>query len=32
VGGDLEMLKRLIAANYPVIIEGTTSLNPGDTG
>ncbi|MDX1378998.1 MAG: C39 family peptidase [Anaerolineales bacterium] len=32
VGGDLETLKRLIAANYPVIIEGTTSLNPGDTG
>jgi tetratricopeptide (TPR) repeat protein len=32
VGGDLETLKRLIAAGYPVIIEGTTSLNPGDTG
>ena len=32
VGGDLNTLKRLIAANYPVIIEGTTSLNPGDTG
>jgi len=32
VGGDIETLKRLIAANYPVIIEGTTSLNPGDTG
>jgi len=32
VGGDLETLKRLIAANYPVIIEGTTSLNPDDTG
>jgi hypothetical protein len=32
VGGDLETLKRLIAAGYPVIIEGTTSLNPDDTG
>jgi len=32
VGGDIETLKRLIAANYPVIIEGTTSLNPDDTG
>lgn len=32
VGGDLETLKRLIAAQYPVIIEGTTSLNPDDTG
>jgi uncharacterized protein YvpB len=32
VGGDLVTLKRLIAANYPVIIEGTTSLNPDDTG
>ncbi len=32
VGGDLDTLKRLIAANYPVIIEGTTSLNPDDTG
>jgi len=32
VGGDLEILKRLIAARYPVIIEGTTSLNPDDTG
>jgi len=32
VGGDLGTLKRLIAANYPVIIEGTTSLNPDDTG
>ena len=32
VGGDLETLKRLIAANYPVIIESTTSLNPDDTG
>ena len=32
VGGDLETLKRLIAARYPVIVEGTTSLNPDDTG
>lgn len=32
VGGDLETLKQLLAAGYPVIIEGTTSLNPDDTG
>jgi tetratricopeptide (TPR) repeat protein len=32
VGGDLDTLKRLIAAGFPVIIEGTTSLNPDDTG
>ena len=32
VAGDIETLKRLIAAGYPVIIEGTTSLNPDDTG
>ena len=32
VGGDIETLKRLIASSYPVIIEGTTSLNPEDTG
>jgi len=32
VGGDLETLKRLIAAAYPVIVESTTSLNPEDTG
>jgi len=32
VGGDLETLKRLIASGYPVIVEGTTSLNPDDTG
>lgn len=32
VGGDLETLKRLIAAAYPVIVEATTSLNPEDTG
>ena len=32
VGGDIDTLKHLLAAGYPVIIEGTTSLNPGDTG
>lgn len=32
VGGDIETLKRLLAAKYPVIIEGTTSLNPDDSG
>ena len=32
VGGDLDTLKRLLAANYPVIVEATTSLNPEDTG
>ena len=32
VGGDSETLKRLISSGYPVIIEGTTSLNPDDTG
>ncbi|MCC6300570.1 MAG: C39 family peptidase [Anaerolineales bacterium] len=32
VGGDIETLKRLLAASYPVIVESTTSLNPGDTG
>lgn len=32
VGGDIETLKRLIAAAYPVMIEGTTVLNPDDTG
>src|SRR6185503_5608241 len=32
MGGDIETLKRLIAAAYPVIVEGTTSLNPDDTG
>lgn len=30
VGGDLETLKRLLAANYPVMVESVTSLNPGD--
>ena len=32
VGGDLETLKRLLAASYPVIVESTTSLNPDDSG
>ena len=32
VGGDIETLKRLISSGYPVIVEGTTSLNPDDTG
>ena len=32
VGGDIETLKRLISSGYPVLIEGTTSLNPDDTG
>lgn len=32
VGGDLETLKRLLAAAYPVIVESTTSLNPEDSG
>ena len=32
VGGDLETLKRLLAAQYPVIVESTTSLNPKDSG
>ncbi|GAB4450880.1 MAG: hypothetical protein OHK0041_13310 [Anaerolineales bacterium] len=32
VGGDIETLKHLIAAGYPLIIEGTTALNPDDTG
>ena len=32
VGGDLDTLKRLIAASYPVIVESTTALNPDDTG
>jgi hypothetical protein len=32
VGGDMDTLKRLLAASYPVIVEATTSLNPEDTG
>jgi len=30
VGGNIELLKRLIAANYPVIVESVTSLDPND--
>lgn len=30
VGGDIQLLKRLLAANYPVIVETVTSLNPAD--
>ena len=32
VGGDLDTLKRLLAAAYPVIIESTTALNRQDSG
>jgi tetratricopeptide (TPR) repeat protein len=30
VGGSIDTLKRLIAANYPVIVESVTSLDPND--
>jgi tetratricopeptide (TPR) repeat protein len=30
VGGNIETLKRLIATNYPVIVESVTSLDPND--
>lgn len=30
VGGTIELLKRLLAANYPVIVESVTSLDPND--
>jgi len=30
VNGDLELLKRLLAARYPVMVESTTSLDPND--
>jgi tetratricopeptide (TPR) repeat protein len=30
VGGTIEILKRLLSANYPVIVESVTSLDPGD--
>ena len=30
VGGKIETLKRLIAANYPVMVESVTSLDPND--
>jgi tetratricopeptide (TPR) repeat protein len=31
VGGNITLLKRLLARNYPVIIESTTSLDPNDS-
>ena len=30
VAGDIELLKRLIAANYPVIVEAATTIDPQD--
>jgi tetratricopeptide (TPR) repeat protein len=30
VGGSIDSLKRLIASNYPVMVESVTSLNPND--
>jgi tetratricopeptide (TPR) repeat protein len=30
VGGNIDTLKRLLAANYPVIVESVTSLDPND--
>lgn len=30
VGGTITLLKKLLAANYPVIVESVTSLNPQD--
>jgi tetratricopeptide (TPR) repeat protein len=30
VAGDIRMLKRLLAANYPVIIEAATTIDPQD--
>jgi tetratricopeptide (TPR) repeat protein len=30
VAGDVQLLKKLLAARYPVIIEGTTALDPND--
>jgi len=30
VGGSIDLLRRLLAANYPVIVEGTTELDPND--
>jgi len=30
VGGSVDTLKRMIAANYPVIVESVTSLDPND--
>ncbi|HET7142413.1 MAG TPA: C39 family peptidase, partial [Anaerolineales bacterium] len=30
VGGSIDQLKRLLAANYPVMVESVTSLDPND--
>jgi tetratricopeptide (TPR) repeat protein len=30
VGGNIEQLKRLLAANYPVMVESVTALDPND--
>jgi tetratricopeptide (TPR) repeat protein len=30
VGGNIDLLKRLLAANYPVMVESVTSLDPND--
>ncbi len=30
VGGSIDLLRRMLAANYPVIVEGTTALDPND--
>ncbi len=30
VGGNIDILKKLLAANYPVIVESVTSLDPND--
>jgi tetratricopeptide (TPR) repeat protein len=30
VAGNVQLLKKLIAARYPIMIEGTTSLDPND--
>jgi len=30
VGGNIELLKRLLAANYPVMVESVTALDPND--
>jgi tetratricopeptide (TPR) repeat protein len=31
VGGDVQLLKRLLAANYPVLIEAATTIDPQDS-
>jgi tetratricopeptide (TPR) repeat protein len=31
VAGDIELLKRLLAANYPVLIEAATTIDPQDS-